>query len=93
MITEDFNYWLENLDDCDSETIYCLYRTIADEENYGGFEIMTSHNSVYLMSPDHDCTLLLPTEDEATEFLEVLDQTFGGDFGSVILYHESVSMN
>jgi len=93
MITEDFNYWLENLDDDDSETIYCLYRTIADEEDHGGFEIMRSHNAIFLMSANHDYTLLLPTEDEVNEFLDVLDTTFGGDFGSVILYHESASMN
>lgn len=93
MITEDFNYWLENLDDDDSETIYCLYRTISDEEDYGGFEIMRSHNAMFLMNPNHDYTLLLSTEDEVKEFLAVLDTTFGGDFGSVILYHESVFMS
>ena len=93
MITEDFNYWLENLDDDDSETIYCLYRTIADEKDHGGFEIMRSHNAVFLMNPNHDYTLLLSTKDDVREFLLELDNNFGGDFGNVILYYESVSMN
>lgn len=83
MTTTNFNDWMDNLQETDIETIYCLYESITSSSEVGAFKTSTNNGRKFVQSELNDETLMLSTKTAETGFLKKLDYEYGGDFGTV----------
>ena len=88
--TNDFQDWLDNLDDTDIEEIYNLHESITHKTQMGSFKSSENNGRLFVTNGDNNQTLMLASELAVKTFLKKLNKNYGGDFGSVVGHYEFV---
>jgi hypothetical protein len=88
--SSDVQDWLDKLNDNDIEEIYCLYESIVGVTEMGGFKCSQNNGKLFIQNGDIKQTLMLESGKAIKEFLDKLDNEYGGDFGWVGGHYEFV---
>lgn len=86
--TMNFLDWIDNLQDDDIESIYCLYESVRTTSQMGSFTTTESKGNKFVKTSDGGETLRIINERAETAFLNILDFKYGGDFGWVGGHYE-----
>ncbi|MGE0561596.1 MAG: hypothetical protein AB7O47_07255 [Flavobacteriales bacterium] len=68
--------WLSALDLEGYEEIYCLYRAIAETDEYGLFKVYESNGKTFVKSDVMDEELELKDQDQIKEILEIIEDEY-----------------
>ncbi len=69
--TSDFKNWVDFVELENYEEIYCIYRAVADLDEWGAFkctEKITSKGSMYFLKCDYCDDILMLASDKAREY-------------------------
>ncbi|MEA4975295.1 MAG: hypothetical protein VB046_06120 [Paludibacter sp.] len=72
----DIYDWISNLDLDGYEEIYCLYRSVAEVDDYGLFETRRVGKSIFVKSDIVDEELELKDENQQKEMLEIIEEEY-----------------
>ncbi len=81
--TTNFQEWIDSITNDDIEEIYCLYECIEGVTEMGAFKCTQKNDMLFVQNRDNGLTLMLSSEKAIKMFLDLLDKTYGDDFGDV----------
>ena len=77
----DFESWINSHDLSDYNDVYCLYRSIADVEEWGEFKTVHGRGKgIYIVSSGESVEkLIIASEKARKKFLDMIEEKFCGE--------------